>query len=30
MNDLYLFNVAVACFENDNSAFIPELWAFNS
>ena len=27
MNPLYLLNVFVACFDNDNDAFIPELWA---
>jgi hypothetical protein len=27
MNELYLMKVAVACFENDNDAFIPERWA---
>lgn len=27
MNELYLLKVAVACFANDNDAFIPEMWA---
>ena len=27
MNPLYLSRAVVACFDNDNSAFIPELWA---
>ena len=27
MNKLYLMKVAVACFENNNDAFVPEMWA---
>ena len=27
MNEMYLLNVCVACFENDNDAYIPEKWA---
>lgn len=27
MNELYLLKVRVACFDNDNDAYIPELWA---
>jgi hypothetical protein len=27
MNDLYLLQLTVACFDNDNDAFIPEKWA---
>lgn len=27
MNNLYLSNAQVACFANDNDAFIPEMWA---
>jgi len=27
MNPLYFSRAVVACFDNDNSAFIPELWA---
>ena len=27
MNPLYLSRAVVACFDNDNQAFIPELWA---
>ena len=27
MNPLYVSAAVLACFDNDNSAFIPELWA---
>ena len=27
MNPLYLSRAVLACFDNDNTAFIPELWA---
>lgn len=27
MNPLYLSRAVVACFDNDNTAFVPELWA---
>ncbi len=27
MNLLYVTRARIACFDNDNSAFIPELWA---
>lgn len=27
MNKLYMLQVTMACFDNDNDAFIPELWA---
>jgi hypothetical protein len=26
MNEMYLFNVAVACFENDNSAWMKAVY----
>lgn len=30
MNDMYLLKVSVTCFANDNDAFVPEAWAFES
>jgi len=27
MNEMYLLNVTLTCFANDNDAFVPELWA---